>query len=363
MNPQYFRSPPPQRTRPAIAIAFLAAGVLFPRWTIAAEVPQPVAYCMECHGNEGFSMTLGDGSTMDLYENSAEFAASVHGKQLVCTDCHERYDEGHPSGTTVASRREYHVASYEICKKCHFGTYTRTLESVHYELLKRGTPGVPVCTDCHGAHAIQDPHAKRAMMSRSCAACHVDIYGKYSKSVHGKALVEEGIETVPACVDCHTAHRVVDPRNNKFRLASPDTCINCHGNEELMAQFGIPTSVATTYLSDFHGVTASLAKSSEVENRQLVVACIDCHGVHEIQSPKLIGAKEMTDRVRAVCSSCHKGASTEFPAAWLSHYQPSLQHAPLVFIVGLVYRVFIPFVVGGLALQVLLHLYRVAVRR
>src|SRR3972149_6685308 len=105
---------------------------------------------------------------MDLFQDGGQFARSVHGEQLVCTDCHERYEEGHPRGATFASKRAYAIASYETCKKCHFDTYARTLESVHYEHLRAGSQEVPVCTDCHGAHDIQDPHEKRAMISGSC---------------------------------------------------------------------------------------------------------------------------------------------------------------------------------------------------
>lgn len=352
-----------ERARRLIAIVVLGGAVLAGQG-LAAELPEAVTYCLQCHGIEGSSMTLEDGLEMSLYQDGAEFADSVHGRHLVCTDCHERYGaEEHPSGTTISSRRDYEIASYEICKKCHFDTYTRTLESVHYEYLKGGFQFVPVCTDCHGAHNIHDPHEKRAMMSRSCATCHADVYVQYAQSVHGKALVEEGIQSVPACADCHTAHSIEPPHTTKFHLASPDLCIRCHANEELMGAYDIPVTVATTYLADFHGVTASLARASEVEERQLVVTCVDCHGVHDIGSPRLIGATKMKAKVAAVCAGCHEGAATDFPAAWLSHFQPSLQHAPIVFLVDLMYRIFIPFVVGGLVLQVLLHLYRIAVRR
>lgn len=330
---------------------------------LATETPAAISYCLACHSTEGLSLTLEDGSQMNLYQDPEGFAGSVHGQQLVCTDCHERYDEGHPSGATFASTRAYQIASYEICKKCHFDTYARTLESVHYAFLKGGFEFVPVCTDCHGAHDIPDPHEKRAMMSTSCAGCHVRVYQDYSKSVHGKFLVEESNQDVPACPDCHTAHRIADPTTTKFHLASPDICVRCHGDQELMARYDIPTTVATTYLADFHGVTASLAQVSEVAERRLVVTCVDCHGVHDIQSPSLIGANQMKAKVAEICASCHEGAPADFPAAWLSHFQPSLRHAPLVFLVELFYKIFIPFVISGLVLQVLLHLYRVATRR
>jgi predicted CXXCH cytochrome family protein len=328
-----------------------------------AKVPERVQYCLDCHESEGNTMSLEDGSEMDLFVDGAKFLGSVHGQQLVCTDCHEGYEEGHPSGKTAKSRRAYVLASYDICKKCHFDTYARTLESVHYEFLKKGVRGVPVCTDCHGTHDIQDPHEKRAMMSRSCATCHVAVYEEYAQSVHGRALVQEGDESVPACVDCHKAHGIADPRTAKFRLASPGICIRCHDDKKLMARYDIPTTVATTYLADFHGVTASLAGGSSVAERRLVVTCIDCHGVHDIRSPRLVGARQMKARVTKVCAGCHKGAAADFPAAWLSHFQPSLHHAPLVYLVNLFYKIFIPFVVLGLVLQVLLHLYRIAIRK
>ncbi len=327
------------------------------------KLPESVAACLACHEDKQLSMQLRDGATMSLYVDPQVFQGSVHGSQLVCTDCHARYEQNHPSGATFPSRRAYAIASYETCKKCHFDTYTRTLESVHYELLKSGLESAPICTDCHGAHNIQNPHEKRAMVSRSCATCHDGVFRRYAKSVHGKALEEGGNQDVPACADCHTHHQIQAPGTTQFRLGSPQICIRCHGDRTLMAKYGISATVAQTYLSDFHGVTASLAGGSDVQPQQVVVTCIDCHGVHDIASPRLVGGEAMKASVAATCAKCHKGASPAFPAAWLSHYEPSLRHAPLVFLVQLFYKIFIPFVVIGLVLQVLLHLYRVSLGR
>ena len=327
------------------------------------KLPESVAACLACHDDTQLSVKLKDGSTMRLHVDPQEFVRSVHGAQLVCTDCHARYEQNHPSGATFASRRAYAIASYETCKKCHFDTYTRTLESVHYELLKSGLDAAPVCTDCHGAHTIQNPHEKRAMVSRSCATCHGDVYRRYAASVHGKALEEGGNQDVPACADCHTHHQIQPPGSTQFRLGSPQICIRCHGDARLMAKYGISATVAQTYLADFHGVTASLTRGASVAPQQVVVTCIDCHGVHDITSPRLRGAEAMKASVAAACARCHAGASPAFPAAWLSHWEPSLRHAPLVFLVQLFYKIFIPFIVIGLVLHVLLHLYRVSLGR
>ena len=63
------------------------------------------------------------------------------------------------------------------------------------------------------------------------------------------------------------------------------------------------------------------------------------------------------------CRQCHADATANFPAAWLSHYEPGLHKAPLVYAVKVGYAVLIPFMIGGLGLQILLHLWRLMANR
>jgi len=63
------------------------------------------------------------------------------------------------------------------------------------------------------------------------------------------------------------------------------------------------------------------------------------------------------------CRKCHPDATDSFPASWLSHYEPSAEKAPLVWMVQLFYKLMIPFMIGGLVLQIALHLWRVVVNR
>jgi predicted CXXCH cytochrome family protein len=345
----------------AALVVLMFAGTAFAQQAATpAPLPDAVTYCLGCHDDKDLSLTLKDGSSMSLYVNPNDLGSSVHGSQLICTDCHVKYDQDHPSDATFPSRRQYTIGSYELCKKCHFDTYTRTLESVHYDLLKAGVDSAPVCADCHGSHNIQNPHAKRAMMSRSCATCHTDVYKTYASSVHGRALVEDNNQDVPACADCHTSHQIQQPGTTKFRLSSPEICIRCHGDKRLMSKYGISTTVAQTYLADFHGVTASLSRNLPEAQQQVVVTCIDCHGSHDIASPKLKGAEAMKATVAAACSKCHKNTVSTFPAAWLSHYPPSPRNAPLVWAIDLFYKLFIPFGVIGLILHLLLQVYRMS---
>jgi predicted CXXCH cytochrome family protein len=338
----------------------LASLLLFA--TVAAGMPPEVEDCLGCHDDPDLTLTLGDGDELSLRIDGDGFLVSVHGGELRCTDCHDGYAEDHPFEDAPANRRAYSIASYDLCKPCHFETYTRTLESVHFEQLHEGSEGVPVCSDCHGAHYVVSSEGKQAMLSHSCATCHEDVFEVYRRSAHGAALSEEQ-EDVPACVDCHEAHDIAHPDTVRFRLTSPESCMNCHGDADLMRRYGLLTTIATTYVADFHGVTASLASDTEEDPSQVVVVCIDCHGYHDVQSPSALGEEEMKRTVEAVCTGCHEDAAPGFPAAWLSHYPPSLEHAPLVFLVGLFYKIFIPFMVVGLALQVGLHFYRFSIRQ
>ena len=63
------------------------------------------------------------------------------------------------------------------------------------------------------------------------------------------------------------------------------------------------------------------------------------------------------------CRSCHAEAGTQFPDAWLSHYEPTWSQTPVLMAVKAGYGVLIPFIIGGMMLQMLLHLWRMAVNR
>ena len=64
----------------------------------------------------------------------------------------------------------------------------------------------------------------------------------------------------------------------------------------------------------------------------------------------------MKENLLAVCQRCHEEAPASFPDAWLSHYEPSLAVAPLVFLIKVAYWFFIPFVILGLSIQIFMHL-------
>ncbi|MDX1616313.1 MAG: hypothetical protein R3300_18515, partial [Candidatus Promineifilaceae bacterium] len=58
------------------------------------------------------------------------------------------------------------------------------------------------------------------------------------------------------------------------------------------------------------------------------------------------------------CRQCHPDASEGFAAAWTSHYEPSLDNYPLVYLVNLFYLIVIPGTLGFFGFLVATDVYR-----
>lgn len=322
-----------------------------------------VEMCLSCHSDHGMSVTLPNGESRSLFIDKAVFDQSAHGGKLGCVDCHSDMTEVPHAAKPFKTRREFTVAYYEACKRCHFANYSKTLDSVHHAALARGDNMAPLCVDCHGSHDVTPPNRPRSRISQMCAKCHSGVQTTYARSIHGKALFEESNADVPVCTDCHRSHDVGGPREPGWRLKSPEICANCHTNERLMKKYGISTNVMSTFLADFHGMTASLHRTEKNDAGVVTALCIDCHGVHDITKVTDRASPVMQANLLKVCQRCHPSATANFSSAWLSHYEPTFKKAPLVYSVKVFYAVLIPFMIGGLVLQILLHLWRVVVNR
>ena len=327
---------------------------------LAADQKEEVENCLTCHGDKDASFKLPDGSTQSVYVDKAVFDKSVHGTKISCTGCHPAQTEIPHPDVKAKTKAEFSGSFRDLCKTCHFENYTKALDGVHFAVIQKGG-SAPFCTDCHGAHDISRPDSPRTKVSDTCGACHSDIAEVFGKSVHGLALAQ-GNQDVPVCVDCHKAHDIADPKTTSWRLKTVDACAKCHTNKAIMKKYGLSTDVVQTYLNDFHGMSASLASSGSAP-RVITALCIDCHGMHDITKVKDGNSQVLQANLRKTCAKCHPGAPPNFTGAWLSHYQPSPKRAPLVWAVAVFYKIFIPFLIGGLVLQILLHLWRVMVNR
>jgi hypothetical protein len=125
-----------------------------------------------------------------------------------------------------------------------------------------------------------------------------------------------------------------------------------------MARYGLSTAILETYVSDFHGTTVLLFEKLAPDQETNKPVCVDCHGVHDIQRVDDPNSTVIQENLLVTCRRCHPDATANFPAAWLGHYPPDPQHAPLVFYVNVFYWVFIPVVIGGMLVFVVADVIR-----
>ena len=316
------------------------------------------AYCLGCHPAQAPAMESGAARS-----GTVAPPPNVHG-HLSCSGCHAGYSrQSHPH-PRVATGGPHTAARDDVCRRCHFDMYTKSLEGIHYNLMSRGHPGTPGCVDCHGSHRIASLKHDRAASAARCGECHVKVYATYASSVHGEALVKAHSQDVPVCIDCHRAHDTGDPRAVDYRDDIPSICGNCHASKAIAGKYGLSTDVVKTYLADFHGSTVSTYREQAAgayrPNRPIAV-CTDCHGTHDIKSMPVLGTGEVKALLLRKCRQCHAGASVNFPDAWLSHYIPSMSRTPVLFIVDRAYAVLLPLMLLGMLLHLVLQARRYAI--
>lgn len=311
--------------------------------------------CLACHGEPGLQTTLPSGEPLYLTVDGEVYANSVHGQAgMICAHCHTNTVEYPHPPIQAQTRREYAMDRYRSsCVLCHAPMYDATLDSVHQVALAGGDSQAAICTDCHGTHNIMPPDTPRSRASQMCERCHSQIFELYKGSVHGAALIGQGNPDVPGCVDCHEVHRVQGPEGTgSFHLFSPQICANCHADEEMMARYDISTDVFDTYVDDFHGTTVVLFQATAPDQETNKPVCVDCHGVHDMKQVDDPESAVMKENLLTTCQKCHPDASANFPTSWISHYRPTPENAPLVFFVGLFYKIFIPVLIVGMVLFV-----------
>lgn len=296
-------------------------------------------YCLLCHADTDKVWTLPSGETLSLSVNHDALANSVHGQDLVCADCHVNYRFPHQPQASQ-NVREYQLERYASCRACHEDQYLHAQDSVHGAAVREGRIEAAICIDCHGSHDIQPPDDPPQRVSFTCGQCHGAIFQDYRASVHGSALVEEGNTDVPVCTDCHGTHDIENPTTALFRVRSPQLCADCHTDEALMDDYDISTNVLDSYLDDFHGATVALFDQHDPDVATNKAVCYDCHGVHNIKS--VDDTATVRENLLIACQQCHPNASDNFPDAWVGHYEPTLEQNPLLTIANTLYGALVP---------------------
>jgi cytochrome b subunit of formate dehydrogenase len=318
--------------------------------------------CYECHQAADEPMEFAGGTKVSIAVDRPAFLASAHG-QLECVACHQGLDVMEHTAADRGTFRAYREPLNKRCAECHSaGGAAAPAGAVAAPAIDRtlhpvgATDKVPLCSDCHSPHTMLRGRDGHAAVARACATCHEAEYATYAKSVHGRGLLAGASDDLPTCTDCHPGHTESGRSLTQQRVRLGQPCMGCHGDQDLMERYGISTGVVSTYLNDFHGTSVRFYRDGGQPGDLPTLVCADCHGIHDVAKTDADNPRLMKQNLVAVCRNCHADASDSFPDAWLSHWEPSLDKAPLVFLIRVGYWIFIPFVIVGLSLQIFAHL-------
>jgi predicted CXXCH cytochrome family protein len=195
------------------------------------------AYCLTCH-SKAIRTTLGNGLSFPVTMDEAQLRESVH-MDHECSDCHLDFSKDDHLVRDFPGKREHSLALSGVCRQCHDEMYEQYEGSIHYSMLKRGTLGAPVCTDCHGSHFVNPVATLETIAGVPCRRCHQEIFDLYSESMHGLARGATGHIDAPICADCHQAHGVrAAAWTERFKAA----CLSCHDGVEEAHSVWLPNA-------------------------------------------------------------------------------------------------------------------------
>ena len=302
----------------------------------------------QCHGQFEREVTLRGRSAS--YVDVAQLRSSVH-QQLACLDCHRDITKV-PHGEDIAPVK---------CVNCHYKgnprrapggeEYRDYIESVHAQMGQDGEKR-PGCTDCHGVHGILSPQdaqspTHKAHVPETCGKCHTEIFEEYATSVHGKALLWDGILESPNCADCHGVHRILSPKDVQSPVHPThvsQTCATCHQAVEIVGKYGIATERVSTYQQSFHGLANKYGVKA-------VANCATCHGVHNILPSSEPTSTIHPSNIRQTCGQegCHPDAIEAFSRGPV--HLGAVNPPPVVNWVRVGYTALIIIVIGGMVLH------------
>ncbi len=328
------------------------------------KVPMSTDACLECHGQTEMYLPLPSGEQVDLHVDRILYRSSVHGRLgYACVQCHTDITEFPHREINYETARELTIEMSKACGSCHETELEEYSEGEHALFLEEGNENAAVCADCHGSHTTEQFSASRTAIPKACKQCHYEIYDTYAGSVHGDALFLEFNADVPTCVDCHNHHGNEGPAVKGFHLFSPQVCLKCHEDEQLMAKYNINPNVSETYFADFHGTTVRIFERVAPDQETNKPVCIDCHGVHNIKSPDNVDSTVFKQNLLGTCQRCHGDATENFDESWMNHYVPDPENYTIVFIVDLFYKIFIPGTLGLMAIFVVTDFWRTKIRK
>ncbi len=321
--------------------------------------------CLTCHAKKDI-VAAKDRRT--LFVDGTEHTTSAHAK-VSCAQCHTEVSPSKVRACETITRKV-------DCASCHNQQGEQYQRGIHGQLSRKGNPDAPVCTDCHGTHAVQ---LKKNTVSPTyptnvpvlCARCHQekgkaavrykgtehDVIEHYKESIHGKGLLKSGLVVTATCTSCHTAHGELpasDPASSVNAANIAGTCAQCHngvyekyrlsvhatgkaGNHDKLPECNdchTAHTIKRADKSDFKFEIMDVCGKCHLNIAKTyfqtfhgkavklgfgkAAKCADCHGSHEIFPVDDTRSTLSREHIIGTCQKCHEGASRQF-AGYLTH--------------------------------------------
>ncbi len=187
-------------------------------------------------------------------------------------------------------------------------------QSVHAWIQRDTRRPAATCVDCHSStgtgHRILPPIDPTATVFHfnipaTCSRCHEAIGRDYAANSHGRT-VARGESDSPVCTTCHGEHAIQsrnDPASPVYATnVSLTVCGGCHGSDVLHRKYGLPLGVMESWRHSYHGL-----KSSDGDTE--VANCTSCHIEHKVLPASDPASSVNPANLPRTCGRCHRGIS------------------------------------------------------
>lgn len=294
----------------SVSLYSLKMTIRFALLTSLLLVLSPQAYaqsrddCMMCHADNSLTMEK-KGKQVSIFVEEKSFANSPH-KKLVCVACHIGFNpEEMPHKEKIEPVN---------CATCHKDVNLKHQfhPQIGISAGKNGSSDVS-CKQCHGTHnvlRVKDPssifHPSR--LSETCGKCHQKVKETFEDSEHGKSAAE-GVIGAPNCLLCHEKDitRVKTGRTKAdLKVSQEKVCLSCHQDDPNVRARMAPTAgFIAAYEKSIHG-------SSLLKGNEKAANCVDCHGSHDMKKSFDPAAHVNKTHIVETCGQCHEAIAKEF---------------------------------------------------
>lgn len=169
---------------------------------------------------------------------------------------------------------------------------------------KKSAHADKTCIDCHTTATVTHDEDEKKIEKVKCQSCHKKQFKKYTKTVHGQAVLKRNDKFAPTCSSCHGNHYIQtskSPDSPTNILNIPETCGRCHKEG---------TAMTATHQIDRKDIVSHYSMSihgKALHERGLIVApaCTTCHGTHDILQHENPQSRINKANVANTCVQCH----------------------------------------------------------